>query len=178
MWQWNDALLYWNRQVWLNTQKGKNFFPYSVLKVLTWRASLQGKDRDIITSSIGYLETLHISFWTDTYCFPPRVQLILVWASPQAKRSAMCECECMSSLELTDSCSQLTRASHKTLVTSCWWDHYKMAGLVMTHISIIASEGVNEAALEWEQAAQANSCIIDINRAARIRGSARNTEIL
>jgi len=46
-----------------------------------WRAGLQGEDRDIITSSLGHLETLHTSFWTDTYCFPPRVQLILVWVS-------------------------------------------------------------------------------------------------
>lgn len=131
--------------------------------------------RERTGTSLGHLETLHTSFWTDTYCFPPSVQLILAWASPQAKRFPMSMCECMSSPELTDSCSQLTRASHKTLVTSCWWDHYKMAELVMTHISIIASEGVNEAALEWEQAAQANSCIIDINRAARIRRSTRNT---
>lgn len=91
-----------------------------------------------------------------------------------SRRPRWLQCERASSLELTDSCSRLTRASQKTLVTGCWWGRYKMAELVMTHISIIASEGVNEAALEWEQAAQANSCI-DINRAARIRGSTRNT---
>ncbi len=60
----------------------------------------------------------------------------------------MCMCKCLSSLELTDSCSQLTHASRKTHVAGCWWDSYKMAELVMAHISIIAPEGVNEAALE------------------------------
>lgn len=68
--KWSLALL---KQLSLTERlKVQTFFLYSELKLLTWRAGLRGKDRDIIKSSLGHLETLYTNFWTDSYCFPPK----------------------------------------------------------------------------------------------------------
>lgn len=96
-----------------------------------------------------------------------------MWVSPQAKKS----CSVYVSI------SELSRAYwFMFTIDPCLTQNpcgrlllglLQNVELVMTHISIIALEGVNEAALEWEQAAQSNCCITDINRAAWIRESTK-----